>query len=93
MGVPTVTLAGSHYVSRMSTAVLAGAGLSDWIASDAHSYVALAQRQAAGVAALRANRAQWRQQLQASPLGDAADLMVHLEEAFSAMHAQVLSRL
>jgi len=93
MGVPTVTLAGSHYVSRMSTAVLAGAGLPEWIAADGHSYVALAQRMAADVASLRANRAQWRQKLQASPLGDAADLMVHLEEAFSAMHAQVLSRL
>ncbi len=91
MGVPTITLAGDHYVSRMSTAVLAGAGLPEWIAADATSYVALAQRMAADVASLRASRAQWRQTLQSSPLGDAADLMTHLEEAFSAMHAQVLS--
>jgi len=93
MGVPTITLAGDHYVSRMSTAVLAGAGLPEWIAASGHSYVALAQRMAADVASLRASRAQWRQKLQASPLGDAADLMLHLEDAFSAMHAEVLNRL
>ena len=32
MGVPTITLAGTHYVSRMSTAVLAGANMPEWIA-------------------------------------------------------------
>ena len=32
MGVPTITLAGSHYVSRMSTAVLMGANMPEWIA-------------------------------------------------------------
>jgi protein O-GlcNAc transferase len=93
MGVPTITMAGSHYVSRMSTAVLTGAGLTDWIAADSNGYVALAQQYSADLNTLRANRAQWRQQLLASPLGDAADLMKHLEEAFSAMHAQVLRRL
>ena len=35
MGVPTITLAGSHYVSRMSTSVLAGANMPDWIAHTA----------------------------------------------------------
>ena len=33
MGVPVITLAGHHYVSRMSTAVLAGANLNEWITS------------------------------------------------------------
>jgi protein O-GlcNAc transferase len=92
MGVPTITMAGSHYVSRMSTAVLTGAGLNDWIAADANHYVQLAQRWAADVSSLRGQRSRWREQLQASPLGDAADLMRHLEAGFSAMHAQLLSR-
>ena len=39
MGVPTVTLAGRNYVSRMSTAVLTGAGMTDWIAEDHQQYV------------------------------------------------------
>ena len=33
MGVPVITLKGSHYVSRMSTAVLAGAHLDEWMPS------------------------------------------------------------
>ena len=41
MGVPTVTLAGNNYVSRMSTAVLSGAEMSDWIAQDESEYVKL----------------------------------------------------
>ena len=31
MGAPVITKAGSSYVSRMSTAVLEGCGLHDWI--------------------------------------------------------------
>ena len=42
MGVPTITLAGSHYVSRMSTAVLAGANMPEWIAQDRSGYINLA---------------------------------------------------
>ena len=91
LGVPTITMAGSHYVSRMSTAVLSGAGMDEWIAADAAAYIALAQLHAETFKELRANRQQWRKRLQASPLGDAADLMFHLEQAFSAMHTEKLS--
>ena len=42
---------------------------------------------------LRANRERWRRQLQASPLGDASDLMHHLEAAFSEMYKEALSRI
>ena len=41
MGVPTITMAGSHYVSRMSTAVLAGANMTEWIATDRVQYINL----------------------------------------------------
>ena len=85
MGAPVITTAGSSYVSRMSTAVLEGCGLSDWVASDERSYVQMAVEQSARVNQLRANRDRWRHQLQSSPLGDAADLMYHLENAFTAM--------
>ena len=85
MGVPVITSAGSSYVSRMSTAVLEGCGLDEWIAADERSYMQLAVEQAAKVHQLRASRGQWRQQIQSSPLGDAADLMYHLEQAFAAM--------
>ena len=69
----------------MSTAVLEGCGLDEWIAADERSYMQLAVEQAAKVHQLRASRGQWRQQIQSSSLGDAADLMYHLEQAFAAM--------
>jgi len=92
MGVPTVALCGRHYVSRMSTAVLHGAGLPEWVAPTTQAYVELACEQAAGLAQLRQGRDRWRTQLQGSPLGDAADLMRHLEQAFATLHREQLSR-
>ena len=68
MGVPTITLAGSHYVSRMSTAVLSGAKMSEWIAQDRAGYIKLACEHATRVSELRANRGVWRRKLQESPL-------------------------
>ena len=92
MGVPTVTLAGSHYVSRMSTAVLVGANMPEWIAQDRAGYIRLACEHAAQLSNLRSTRANWRRHLAASQLGDASDLMRHLESAFSQMHAEVVSK-
>jgi predicted O-linked N-acetylglucosamine transferase (SPINDLY family) len=76
----------------MSTAVLTGADLTNWIAADSASYIALAQQYASSIHTLRNERSQWRKRLQASPLGDAANLMYHLEQAFAAMHLEMLSR-
>lgn len=86
MGVPVITLTGHTYVSRMSTAVLHGAGLPEWCASSDDHYIQLALAQAQNLQHLRTSRAQWRQRLTASPLGNAADLMRHLELAFTQMH-------
>lgn len=87
MGVPVITLRGDHYVSRMSTAVLQGAGMSEWIAASESEYLALAQRAAAERSNLRQTRANWRLRLQRSPLGDAAGLNQALWQAFAAMPA------
>ena len=91
MGVPVITLAGSAYVSRMSTAVLHGAGLSDWVCDSEQTYLALALKQASQLSLLRSNRGYWRQKILTSPLGDAADLMRHLERAFLEMHSRALT--
>lgn len=85
MGVPVITLKGSHYVSRMSTAVLAGAQLDDWIADTAEDYLVKAKASAQQLSFLRQNRIKWRHQLQESPLGDPMGLMQALEDAFTAM--------
>ena len=84
MGSPVITKAGNTYVSRMSTAVLEGCGLNEWVASDEHSYVQLAVDMLP-MFTTSSFRDQWRQQIKSSPLGDAADLMHHLERAFTAM--------
>ncbi len=91
MGVPVITLEGATYVSRMSTAVLRGAGLGDWVCPSEGAYVQLACQRAADLIQLRSRRDRWRHQIVSSPLGDAADLMQHLEQAFSAMYARALT--
>ena len=85
MGVPVITLKGSHYVSRMSTAVLVGAQLDDWIADSANDYLSKAKQAADQLSVLRQNRMKWRHQLLQSPLGDPTGLMCALEAAFTEM--------
>ena len=82
MGAPVITKAGNSYVSRMSTAVLDGCGLQDWVAADENSYVELAVEHAANLNHLRSSRDNWRSAIKTSPLGDATDPMQHLEKAF-----------
>ena len=88
MGVPVITLTGRSYVSRMSTAVLHGAGLPEWCVASPQAYLDLAIAQAGELSRLRQSRHHWRRQVQTNPLGDAADLMQHLEGAFSALYQQ-----
>ena len=87
MGTPVLTLTGQSYVSRMSTAVLHGASMSEWCAPSQQQYLSLARAQADRLNWLRQNREHWRRQLTTNPLGDAAGLMAHLERAFSALAA------
>jgi predicted O-linked N-acetylglucosamine transferase (SPINDLY family) len=88
MGVPVITLTGHSYVSRMSTAVLRGAGLHDWCATTQEHYLQLAVDCAGRLNELRQNRAHWRAQLVNNKIGDAADLMQHLELALSQLYRE-----
>ena len=90
MGVPVVTKTGNSYVSRMSTAVLHGANMSDWCADSDESYIDLAIQKAVSFHQLRDTREMWRSQVQNSPLGDAADLMRHLVDRFQVLRAKAL---
>ena len=80
MGVPVITLKGSHYASRMSTAVLAGAQLDNWIADSADNYIEKAIEAAQHLSSLRQSRCTLRQHLQDSPLGDPVGLMHAIED-------------
>lgn len=73
MGVPVITLEGTHYVSRMASAVLRGAGLQQWICTDENDYIARAQHLANNLSSHRKGRLALRQQLINSPLGDNKD--------------------
>ena len=92
MGVPSITLAGSSYVSRMSTSVLSGAGMREWIAQDEEQYISLASEYASSRYQLRNSRQNWRNQLLSSQLGDPLDLMQNLEASFSMMHDDLHSK-
>ena len=87
MGVPVITLRGDRYGSRMSTAVLEGAGMPQWIAGSEAEYLTIARHAAHQLQVLRQGRAALRAQLQASALGDAAGLNRTLWQAFAAMPA------
>jgi len=92
MGVPVITLTGHAYVSRMATAVLHGAGASELCATSEQHYLELALSQADRLQWLRQHRDHWRQQILRNPLGDAADLMRHLETCFAQLYRTTASR-
>ena len=85
MGVPVITLAGERYVSRMSTAVLTGAELTEWIAVNEEDYLLKAIRAAEQRNHLRQSREQLRRHVQTSPLGDASALNQALIESMQVM--------
>lgn len=85
MGVPVITLAGNRYVSRMSTAVLAGAHLSQWVAANEQDYLNKAVEAADQLSHLRSSRQQLREHVKKSPLGDVAGLNSALWQAFAGM--------
>jgi len=67
MGIPVVTLGGPGMVGRLSSSILAGAGLGMWVANDEDDYVELARKLACE--GLRSN--EQRQNLQKEILGSA----------------------
>ena len=71
-GTPVVTLCGETDTARCSASVLATAGQTQWIASDARAYERIACALAEDVAALRTRRSALRDAVLASPLTDLA---------------------
>jgi protein O-GlcNAc transferase len=90
MGVPVITLCGTHYVSRMSTTVLRGANLGEWVAESEEQYFELALKAEAELAAIRSNRSALREHVRRSPLGDVDDLADQLWQCFEDLAAAKL---
>jgi len=70
MGVPVIALRGGNFVSRMGASFLATLGKPEWIAHDDDHYRAIARQLAEHLPAIRAGRAELRQQMTQSPLAD-----------------------
>jgi protein O-GlcNAc transferase len=85
MGVPFVTLAGRHFISRMGVTFLTNAGMPELIAQSEDEYVGIAAALAQDPIRLKTIRAGLRERVQASPLMDAPRLTAHLEQAYRGM--------
>jgi predicted O-linked N-acetylglucosamine transferase (SPINDLY family) len=85
MGVPVVTCAGPTIPSRLAAASLTGLGLTDFIAPDLDSYVALAIDRARDIAGLARLRASLRNRLAGSQFGDPLRYARAVEIAYRTM--------
>lgn len=85
MGVPTLTLAGTRKMERMSTTLLHSVGLDDFIAHSTAEYVQKAIALAENPEYLQCLRSTMRERLQQSPLLDVKNMAQTLETAYRQM--------
>ena len=81
MGVPVLTLAGEHFLSRQGVGLLMNAGLSEWVATDRDDYLNKAVAHAGDLQTLASLRERMRDQVLASPIFDAPRFANHFEAA------------
>ncbi len=92
MGVPVVTLLGTHHVARVGASILAQCGLTDLIAGDESDYVRRAVALANDPIRLADLRAGMTDRLRASSLTDYAGFARKMETAYRAMWRDWLAR-
>ena len=85
MGVPVLTLAGKHFLSRQGVGLLTNVGLPDWIAADEDDYICRAVTQAGNLTQLADLRRRLRHQVLTSPVFDAPRFASHFEAALREM--------
>jgi protein O-GlcNAc transferase len=85
MGVPLVTLAGAHCVSRLGVSVLQNAGLPELIAQTEDDYIAIAAGLALNADKLKMMRHRLRKRIEGSPLMDASRFTKNIESAYRGM--------
>jgi protein O-GlcNAc transferase len=85
MGVPFVTLAGTHCVSRLGVSTLTNAGLEELIAQTEDDYAEIAIKLALDPVQLKKIRSGMRERIQQSPLMDAKRFTANMEQAYRAM--------
>lgn len=82
MGVPCVTLAGGCHAHNVGKSLMTAMGLTDWIAHSHDEYVAIAQRFATNLPALRELRAEMRERMLNSHLCDHVNYVKGVEDVF-----------
>ena len=85
MGVPVITLEGDRMASRMTASMLNAIGHSEWIARSEAEYIDKVVALARGVEQRKALRPAQRARMASSPLCNAKDLAVNLENAYFEM--------
>ncbi len=85
MGVPVVTLQGSHHVARVTSSILHRCGLDDLVATNAQAYIDIAAKLAAEMERLASLRRGLRERLQGSPLCDCDGFAAQVEQAYRRM--------
>lgn len=85
MGVPTLTLAGESMLARQGAALLAAAGLHEWVAVDTDDFVRKAAALTAHTTRLAQLRAGLREQVRGSPLFDTRLFARHFQAALLGM--------
>ena len=85
MGVPVITLAGDHFVSRMGVSHLNGVGLPELIATSPEDYLRKAEELAQDLSQLSSIRQGLRGRMASSPLCDGPRFTQGLEAAYRTM--------
>ena len=85
MGVPFVTLAGKHFVSRMGVTILTNAGLSELIAENLEEYISKASDLANDRERLKKMRHNLRDKVAASPIMNQEAFARNMEYAYREM--------
>jgi predicted O-linked N-acetylglucosamine transferase (SPINDLY family) len=85
MGVPVITLAGDHHISRVGSSILTCLGLEFFIASTPDEYVAKAVALASNKEALDKIRSSMRTRMAVNPLCNKAKFAENIESAYRQM--------
>jgi predicted O-linked N-acetylglucosamine transferase (SPINDLY family) len=85
MGVPVITLHSPTFVGRTGVSILTALGLVDWVAQSPEHYVAIAVQKASDIPALAELRAQLRNRLTSSVIGDTVAYAKVVEQEYLAL--------
>jgi protein O-GlcNAc transferase len=85
MGVPVITLAGNAYHSRTGISLLSNVGLKELVAKTYDEYIEIAVRLATDINKLRALRERLRDMMKQSPLMNAKQFTLNLEDCYRRM--------